>query len=81
MSTMSDHYYNLFVSSDRNPLTRICTTLHWVEDLFLFKFYDKFAPLDKQTSLIYGITYLRGGSPSNRPPKVELAIFFNLITS
>lgn len=54
LSTSSDHSPTLSVSYDRNPLIRICTTLHWVADLFLFKFYVGFDPLDKHTNLICG---------------------------
>lgn len=57
-STSSDHSPSLSVSSDKKPLIKIWTTLHWVAGLLLFRFSVGFDPLDKQTSLIRGKFYL-----------------------
>lgn len=67
-SAISAHSSNLSVSSDKNPLINMCTTLHWEVNLFLFKDSVGFVPDDKQTNLIWGRVYLRGGRPSNNFP-------------
>lgn len=70
-STISDHSSSLSVSSDKNPLIKICTILHWVVVLSLFKFYFGFDPVERQTNFICGIFYLTFSKPSNKLPKVD----------